>query len=391
MNTNNLHRRDFLKGIAATSALAATTGAVANGSGKTAPQSTRPLLPNAKDLPHGGHPIKIFTCDLNWVIPPGADRRTTKPALPQDWAFINPKEYFAWHKDFGVNIMYCHAQAWCGYAFYPTKLAAVAPGQGQNLFPEVYKLARKAGLPLFTYFPVNIDLTMCNLRTDWLVPTSRKFSPLGMLAPESPWTDLLGARVTEFLKMYPVEWINFDGFTYGKYFCDDFLVQPSPYVKGPFKEIIGRDMPDDPAKITPEENLKYKREIMARQFYRLREAMHKGNPGTKANFNIPPFKPEEAVWVNHPMLNECDQLKAESSDDVVPWLLKIRKPGQRVMITIVGRGGEKEVCDPNTWRKWYEAGCDFEAYAHGTPPDFRPHPSWKNEVEIARQAYAEMP
>jgi len=40
---------------------------------------------------------------------------------------------------------------------------------------------------------------------------------------------------------------------------------------------------------------------------------------------------------------------------------------------IVGRPGDKGVCDPNSWKKWYEAGCDFFAYAHGIPPDFRPH------------------
>jgi hypothetical protein len=150
-------------------------------------------------------------------------------------------------------------------------------------------------------------------------------------------------------------------------------------------------MPDDASKISYEESLKYKREIMARWFYRIREAMHKGNPGTKANFNVPFGKPEEPMWVNHPMLDESDQLVAESTDEVTSWLLKIRKPGQRVMTTIVGRAGQDGLCDPNSWRKWYEAGCDFFAYAHAIPPDFRPHVSSRTEVEIARQAYAEMP
>jgi hypothetical protein len=391
MSQEELSRRDFLKGMAATPVLGAAAGASAAVGGELAKQKVS-LLPNAKDLPHGGHPIKLFCCDFNWVIPPGADKRTIKPALPEDWAFVHPREYFAWHKDFGVNIIFCQPYTWCGYAYYPTKLGPVAPGPGQNLYPELYKLSRKAGLPFCSYFCIGIDIIMCNLRTDWLVPTSRKYNPYGLLAPESPWTDLLCARITESLKMYPVEWINFDCFNYGKYFGEDFGVQPSPYVKGPFKEITGRDMPDDASEISYEESLKYKREIMARWFYRIREAMHKGNPETKANFNPPFRKAAEPMWVDHPMLNESDQLVAESSDEeTVNWLLKIRKPGQRVMTTIVGRAGEDGLCDPNSWRKWYERGCDFFAYAHGTPPDFRPHPSWKNEVEICRQAYAEMP
>ena len=96
------------------------------------------------------------------------------------------------------------------------------------------------------------------------------------------------------------------------------------------------------------------------------------------------------MWVDHPMLNECDQLISESSNDVVDWLLKIRKPHQRVMTTIIGVE-KTEICDPNSWKKWYAAGCDFFGYAHGTPPDFRPPPSRREQVEVVRQAYQQMP
>src|SRR5208337_2427997 len=46
----------------------------------------------AGDLPSGGHPIKLFCCDLNWVR---LDKpvRGTPPAAPQDWAFVDPQEY----------------------------------------------------------------------------------------------------------------------------------------------------------------------------------------------------------------------------------------------------------------------------------------------------------
>src|SRR5208337_1298866 len=111
----------------------------------------------------------------------------------------------------------------------------------------------------------------------------------------------------------------------------------------------------------------------------------KASRETKVFFNVPYRRPAEELWVNHPMLNESDMLFAESSDDVVSWLLSIRKPHQRVMTTIVGR--LDGTCHANTWKKWYEAGCDFFGYALGTPPDFRPHPSYANDVEIARQGY----
>ena len=395
MHEDDLTRRRFLKEATWVSVgAAAALGNAANGviRAEAAPKSQAPLLPNAAELPSGGRPIKLFCCDLNGVATKDS-HPITIPAMPQDWAYLDPKEYFAWHRDFGINIFFLQGYAWGGYAFYPTQLGPVAPGPGKDLFPKIFRMAQKAGLPFCGYFSVGIDPFVSNMRKEWVVPTSRNYYPkgVGLLALESPWTDLLCSRVTEFLRSYPVEWINFDCFNYGKVNSNDFAVQPSPYVKGPFKEIIGRDMPETASEITPEESLKYKREIMARQFYRLREAMHKGNPGTKANFNVPFFKPGEPMWVDHPMLNECDQLIAESSNDVVDWLLKIRKPHQRVMTTIIGIEDKEGVCDPNSWKKWYEAGCDFFGYAHATPPDFRPPPSRREQVEIVRQAYRQMP
>jgi hypothetical protein len=43
---------------------------------------------------------------LNWVR---LDKpvRETPPAAPQDWAFINPQDYFDWHDEFGVKVMFC--------------------------------------------------------------------------------------------------------------------------------------------------------------------------------------------------------------------------------------------------------------------------------------------
>jgi hypothetical protein len=393
VSDKHLTRRKFLeKATAVSVGAAATLGNSAPGEALSSGTKTAKvaLLPSAEKLPSGGKPIKLFCCDLNWIHP--ADHRhTVVPSLPQDWAYIDPAEYFAWHRDFGVNIFFLQGYIFCGYAYYPTKLGPIAPGPGAELFPKLFRMSQKAGLPFCGYFSIALDPIVSNLRFDWVVPTSRNYGAAGLLAPESPWTELLCARITEFLKLYPVEWINFDCFNYGKYNSNDFPVQPSVYVKGPFKEIIGREMPEKAAEITPEESMKYKREIMARQFHRIKEAMYKGNPGTKANFNVPFFKPAEPMWVDHPMLNECDQLVAESSDDIVNWLLEIRKPHQRVMTTIVGRPADKGVCDPNSWKKWYEAGCDFFAYAHGIPPDFRPHAGVMDQVEIARNAYQQMP
>ncbi len=333
-------------------------------------------------------PIRMFMCDLNWTYF-DTPFTHTPPSAPHDWASIDPDEYFDWHMDFGNTMMFCQAYTFSGYAFYPSRLGPVAPGTGSELAPRLIERSQRAGVPFCTYFCVGADLIMSNLRDQWVVPTSRAFAPHGFLAPESPWTDLLCARVEEFLSQYPVDWVLFDWFVYGHLKPDEFQVQPAWFVEQPFREIIGRPMPKTAGEITPDENLAYKREVLGRQFRRIRDTVQRISPRTQITFNVPFWKPRESVWVDHPMLNESNALLAEStSEDVLDWLLSIRRPEQRVFTTIIGRmDGE---CDPESWRKWHARGCDFMGYAWGTPPDFRPHPSYAPGLSIVKLAFDEI-
>ncbi len=326
-------------------------------------------------------PTCLMHCDLNWTVE-GA-------AAPQDWAFVDPQEYFDWHMDFGTNVMYCQAYLFGGTALYPSKLGPLAPGPGSQLFPSLYELARDRGVPVWSYMCVGADLVMSNHRTHWVVPGSRDECPHGFLAPESGWTDLLCARIEEFLTLYPVDWMLYDWFVYGGLKPNETLVQPAAYAAAAFRRVIGRDLPDTAADITGEEHLKYKRTILAEQFHRIQESTKRTSPTTKIIFNVPYWEAAEALWVDHPMLNESDGLFAEcSSRAVVDWLLDIKRPEQRVMTTVVGRTNDE--CDPNSWREWYDKGCDFFGYAWGTPPDFRPHPRYAGDLDVIHAAFAEM-
>jgi hypothetical protein len=150
-------------------------------------------------------------------------------------------------------------------------------------------------------------------------------------------------------------------------------------------------MPERAEEITPAENLQYKRQIMERHFGAIQRAVREASPGTKVMFNIPYWKPSEAILTDHPMMNESDCLFAESSrDDVLEWLLSVRGPEQRVMTTIIGRMDSDGECEPETWRKWYANGLDLCGYAWGTPPDFRPHNSYLRDPDIVRGAFQEI-
>lgn len=335
--------------------------------------------------------IKCFDCDFNWTAL-DEPLQSNPPSAAHDWAGVDPQAYYDWHMAFGNNVIFCQAYAFSGYAFYPSKLGPLAAGTGSRFFPRLYEIARRNDTPVWSYFCVGSDGFMGNSRPEWVVPRSRNELPWGALAPESPWTDLLCARIREFLTDYPVDWLLFDWFIYGSLHPDTARVQPAWFAARPFKEIVGRDLPERAEEITEEEHLSYKREILTRQFRRIKEAVTDTSPNTKIVFNVPYWQPREALWEGHAMMTESDMLFAESSDEsIVEWLLDVRQPGQRVMTTIIGRqDGGSEVCDPTSWQRWHERGCDFFGYAWGTPPDFRPHPRYRHELEIVKRAFEEI-
>jgi len=304
---------------------------------------------------------------------------------PGGWANIDAKEYFDWHIEMGNNAMFCQAYNYGGYAHYPSKLGPLGEGESKYLLPRLFELSQKAKIPFWSYFTVSsVGMEMdrypeAGIDKDFLEPTS-------------PHTDVLCERIEEFLKDYPVDWILFDMFSYGSWKNQQTAPLPlhNPWTKKGFKEIFGREMPEKASDITPEETLRYKRGVLARQFHRIRHSVKKTCPNTKIIFNTPYLSANEPIWVNHPMLTESDGLFAESTNDaVVEWLLGIRKPRQRVMATLMcvsvfGTG-------PKQWRKWYERGCDFFAYAWGDAPDWHPVSSYAEELRIVREAFHTMP
>jgi hypothetical protein len=157
----------------------------------------------------------------------------------------------------------------------------------------------------------------------------------------------------------------------------------------PFREIVGRAMPSRIEDITPTENLSYKREVLARQFRRIRDTVKRASPATKICFNVPFWEPAEALWVDHPMVRESDGLIAETTNaPLVEYLLAIRRPGQRLSLAVVNcLDGFR--FDTETWKTWYERGCDFQGYAWGSPPDWRPAARFRGVVDAYRETFTQ--
>ena len=297
------------------------------------------------------------------------------------------KKYFDYHVEMGNNAIIIQSYNFGGYAHYPSKLGPLGEGESKYIVPRLYKLAKDANMPFWGYF------TVSSVGIERYKYVEGVLEGWSYLEPSGPHIDVLCERIKEYLTMYPdTDWILFDMYSYGVCYNQNTspLKVDHPWVQKGFKEVFGREIPKDVNDITPEETLLYKREILARQFYRIRDAVKSTNPKTKIMFNVPFLAANEPIWVNHPMVSESDGLFAESTrEDVVEWLLKVRKPHQRVMTTLmcVGTMGT----GPEQWRKWYERGCDFFAYAWGDAPDWRPAAKYKEQVEVVREAFHAMP
>ena len=191
---------------------------------------------------------------------------------------MDARQYFDWHREFGNNVMYCQAYCSSGYALYPSKLGPVGRGKAAQLFPDLYTLARKAKMPVWSYFCVSADLFQSREHPEWIVPGSGQgsYGHGGFFGPETPHTKLVCARLREFLKDYPVDWLLLDWFVYGSLKTDEALVQPAEFVQQPFqRSLVGPCLPR-PGDITPQEHLKYKRVTLEHQF-RAAEASGRGD------------------------------------------------------------------------------------------------------------------
>lgn len=331
--------------------------------------------------------LKACITDFNWVQitaegPPRA-------SMAHEFAGVDPHKVVDWQLAMGANMIVQHAFTFNGCAWYPTRLGPEAPIARSGYFGRLFNYARNAGVKVCGYMCVGQDKFTCAVRPDWLVPTTSDQSKWwypGFLAPESGWTDLLCGRIEEFLALYPVDAMLFDWFVYGTTTDWLFPVQPTQFVRGPFKEIIGRDMPEKADQITTDESLRYQREVLARQFFKIRDAVKRVHPQCAIMFNVPYWKPHDPKWIDHPMIRESDWLFAESSQlDVVDWLLEIRRPEQRVFSTIIS--GIDQRHDPERWKLLHARGCDLIGWGFPDPATLIPGPWYEEDFKIIRNAF----
>jgi hypothetical protein len=51
---------------------------------------------------------------------------------------------------------------------------------------------------------------------------------------------------------------------------------------------------------------------------------------------------------------------------------------------------DRDLTNPDAWKKWYEKGFDMFGYAFGIPPNITPHPRYDADLALVRKAFAEI-
>jgi len=332
--------------------------------------------------------LKICDVDFNFVKPSASE---TRVSMAHEFVDADPVAVVDWQLELGANFICQHAFTYNGCAWYPTRLGPQVPQASIGFFDKLLERARGAGAVTGAYMNIGMDKFTCAVRPDWLIPGTAKRHHPGFLAPESEWTDLFCCRIEEFLSQYPVDVMLFDWFVYGTIGDALYPVQPAPFVREPFREILDREMPEEARDITEEESLRYQREVLARQFRRIQEAVKSTHPDCKLMFNVPFWKGHDPKWVDHPMVSGSDWLFAECSQaSVLDWLFEVKRPGQRVFTTIIS-GIDDRMTDADLsrerWKALHARGCDLVGWAFPDPTTGWPGPWYDEDLNFIREVF----
>jgi hypothetical protein len=215
-------------------------------------------------------PIRAYDIDFNWGE--GGPNGFAKPGL---WADANPESHVNWYADLGCNVIQSFAVSCNGYAWYKNGFIPEQPGLKYDFLTEQVKLAHKKNIRVFGYFCAgsNTKWGLEHPDLSYGIPSS----------PHIPYTtqyiDYLCASIEDAIKKTDMDGVFIDWF-----WNPGTTMEPYPPLKWidcervMYKELIGQAFPGK-EKITPEIELQFRRNAIARCWKRIRETVKKTKPG----------------------------------------------------------------------------------------------------------------
>jgi hypothetical protein len=214
-------------------------------------------------------PIKAYCIDFNWGE--GGPNGFAKPGL---WADADPIEHVNWYASLGCNVIQSFAVSCNGYAWYKNGLVPEQPGLKNDFLTEEVKLAHQKNMKVFGYFCAgsNTKWGLEHPDLSYGIPSE----------PHIPYTtqylDYLCASIEDAIKK-----TNIDGVFIDWLWNPGTTMEPYPPLKWlDCEQIMYDELMNEPFpgkdKITPENELLFRRKAIDRCWKRIKETVKKANP-----------------------------------------------------------------------------------------------------------------
>jgi hypothetical protein len=242
--------------------------------------------------------IKAYDIDFNWG--PGGPNGFAKPGL---WADADPAEHVNWYAALGCNVIQSFAVSCNGYAWYKNGIVPEQPGLKYDFLTEQVKMAHQKNIKVFGYFCAGSNTKWGEEHPDlsYGIPSS----------PHIPYTntylDYLCASIEDAIKK-----TNMDGVFIDWLWNPGATMEPYPPLKWldceqvMFGELMNQPFPGKD-KITPETELQFRRNAIARCWKRIRETVKK-------------TKPDCIIWLTSCQLTSKDIAGSDMLKEV-DWVL----------------------------------------------------------------------
>jgi hypothetical protein len=262
------------------------------------------LLASCKKAPQAvaDEPVRAYNIDYNWGE--GGAHGFARPGL---WADADPEEHVRWYADLGCNVIQSFAVSCNGYAWYKNGIVPEQPGLRHDFLTEQVRLAHPLGIKVIGYFCVGANNKWEEDHPDLCYCMAGQQIPL-----TQQYLDYLCAAIDDAVRKTGIDGIMLDWF-YNPGGGREPLppLRWLPCEQEMYRELIGDDFPGTD-RITPDDELAFRRKAIGRAWQQIRDAARGANPDciiwlTAYEVNSPEYE-------GNTLLREVDWLMNEAGD-----------------------------------------------------------------------------
>lgn len=279
---------------------------------------------------HKHERICSFCIDFNW-----SGKGYAGISLPTDYANADPAKHVEWYKAHGVNTIQSFCISHNGYAWYDSKVAPKIQGLRFDFLRELVRLGHAEGMKVMGYFSLGTNVYWHEQHPDEVYQNNGMFHII------------YTSRYLKYLEEVIYEAVSttgIDGFMIDALFtapCDQTeAILWLPCEQQVYEELFQEPFPGKD-KITPAQELEYKRRSVERCWNTIYTTAKKANPQcivwlTCHKLNHPQMRPNSIIY------QQADWLMSENSDpEYLNKISGMKGPHTRLIQCISGWASHK--------------------------------------------------